>query len=808
LTARARRGSQALRLGLLVAGVTAPGLLAYPVTAVITRDARAELIAARYGPEALEQRATIQGQLAVALEELDGFDDLPRAFAAPPVTRTADAAFDLWRRTRLAEAPVTSSVELHDASGVLFSRYAFNLPDDLVAPPTWTESSCDWAVFEEVSPFFADERRMLHAGRTVCGPDGQAAGSIVVHAVLDYENLPFIPTANPYLEVIRPADGLLGEGRPAEGLEYAVYGWSRTPLYASAERAWPLDDAVFARVEAARTPIWTTLERDGRSFDVYLLSDRFGIYALGLPVATPLGHLVNLAELIVLGALAVGLLVAATSAARRFTGAGLAGRALVREIRASFYRKLFLAFVAATVIPVVTLALVTRTYVAGELRAGVEADALRTAAAARRDVEDLAAPRAVQQGVEVDDNLLVWVSRLIGQDVNIFGGASLVATSERNLFAAGLLPTRTPAALYRALTIERQGGVVATDQIGGEDYLVAASPLPALPIEAILTVPLTTQQRAIEVQIDTLDRRVLLAVLLLIFGSAGVGYSLAERIADPVNRLTRATRAVARGDLAARITPTSSDELRRLMQDFNRMAGELQRQRGELEQRHRLAAWAEMASQVAHEIKNPLTPIQLHAEHLRRVHDDRGQPLGGVVADSTATILDQVTLLRRIASDFSSFAASPVAHPGRVAPGALVEEVLAPYGQGLARRVRFVRDVPPGVPDVVVDRTLVGRALTNLVENALHAMPGEGTLSVQVREEPGLVAIDVADDGVGMEAEALARAFEPSFSTKLTGTGLGLPIARRNVELSHGTIAIDSAPGRGTIVTVRLPRAD
>jgi two-component system nitrogen regulation sensor histidine kinase NtrY len=244
------------------------------------------------------------------------------------------------------------------------------------------------------------------------------------------------------------------------------------------------------------------------------------------------------------------------------------------------------------------------------------------------------------------------------------------------------------------------------------------------------------------------------------------------------------------------------------MEDFNRMAAELQRQSGELERRHRLAAWAEMASQVAHEIKNPLTPIQLHAEHLRRVHDDRGRPLGDVVSDSTTTILEQVTLLRRIASDFSSFAASPVAHPGRVNAGALIEEVLAPYGRGLTRRVRFERAVPPGAPDMVADRTLVARALTNLVENALHAIPGEGTLTVRVREEPGLVAIDVADTGVGMEAEALARAFEPSFSTKLTGTGLGLPIARRNVELSRGTIAIDSAPGRGTTVTVRLPRAD
>ena len=141
---------------------------------------------------------------------------------------------------------------------------------------------------------------------------------------------------------------------------------------------------------------------------------------------------------------------------------------------------------------------------------------------------------------------------------------------------------------------------------------------------------------------------------------------MAERISDPVNRLTRATRRIARGDLDARIAATSSDELRRLVEDFNSMAGDLQRQRGELERTHRLEAWAEMARQVAHEIKNPLTPIQLNAEHLRRVHADRGEPLGPVLQECVATILTQVKLLRQIASEFSSFASSPTAKPSEV----------------------------------------------------------------------------------------------------------------------------------------------
>ena len=138
---------------------------------------------------------------------------------------------------------------------------------------------------------------------------------------------------------------------------------------------------------------------------------------------------------------------------------------------------------------------------------------------------------------------------------------------------------------------------------------------------------------------------------------------MAERIADPVNRLTRATRRIARGDLDARIAATSSDELRRLVEDFNQMAADLKRQRAELERTQRLEAWADMARQVAHDIKNPLTPIQLSAEHARRVNVDRGRPLSPVLDDCVDAILTQVKLLRQISAEFSSFASSPTARP-------------------------------------------------------------------------------------------------------------------------------------------------
>lgn len=811
LQARYRHGSQAFRLLILTLGLIVPALAFYPAVYGLAWQAKAQLVETRFAPQAINQRHTIQSLLAESLTQIDQFPGLRDLLAASDGTggdsAPVDRAFQVWRVTSMAAYPLTSSVEVYDAQGALSSRFAFNLPEDLTATARWQEPTCAWEVYEEVSPFFAEERRVLHAGRALCLPDGRRTGSVVVHAMLDYENLPFISSRSPYVELLRPEDPLRREDVSGRDVEFAFYGWSRTPLYTSGDAAWALNDAVFQQVLQSRAPRWAELERGGAPFDVFLMNDRGGIYALGFPAVSPLGHLVNLAEVIVLAALTYALLLAGAMLFGALSRRGTTARALLREVRASFYRKLFLAFVLAAVVPVVALALVTRAYLATQMRSTIESEAVRTASAARRVVEDLAAPRAAQQGVAVDDNLMVWVSRLIDQDVNIFSGPRLVATSERNLFASGLLPTRTPSEIYRGLMLRNEASTVAREQIGAVDYMVAATPVDARQLDAMVTVPLTSRQQEIEQEIDTLDRRVLLAALLFIFAGAGIGYSMAERIADPVNRLTRATRRIARGELDVHVAATSSDELRRLIQDFNSMAADLQRQRAELERTHRLEAWAEMARQVAHEIKNPLTPIQLNAEHLRRVHADRGEPLSPVLQECVGTILQQVSLLRQIASEFSSFASSPTARRTNVDVAELVREIVNPYRLGLGERIQFDVDLPDGIPPVHVDRTLVSRALTNIVENALHAMPGPGRLLVHAAHLDGVVRIDVADTGGGMDEEALARAFEPYFSTKATGTGLGLPIAKRNVELNGGTIAVTSERGRGTTVRIGFPVA-
>ena len=807
---RYRHASQALRLftGALV--LLIPAFVLYPSVHHFADRGLRRLIEEEYARQAKDQRPELHAKLQTVLQQIDALDtpDLSSSRTRPSAS---NPAFEMWAQTNLATERLASSLELYDAQGRLDGRrFALNLPDYVSTAQSWREPSCDWEIFEEASLFGSEERRLFHAGRGICAPnsDTPTGGSIVVNVMLDYETLPFITTRNPYNELIRPADTLPPEGAVGRSVQFVVYGWGRGSLYSSSARAFPLDDTLLGLIAQSRRPFWTTMNDGERDYSTYIQNDRVGIYVIGFPVVTRTDHLINLAELTTLvGLTYVVLLTLAWLISALGGTAAASGRALLREVRASFYRKLFLAFLAASVLPVMVLALATRTFFELQLESSVQSDAVRIAAVAQRVIEEYVALQERDVGPSPSDDIMVWLSRAIDQDVNIYVGPTLRATSERDLFDSGLLPERTPGHVYRAIEIERLASHVGQEIIGSAPHVLAAAPVRLEEGRAILTVPLALRQQEVDRQIDTLDRRVLLAAVLFALLGAAIGYSMAERIGDPVNRLTRATRRIARGDFTARVAETSSDELRRLVGDFNRMAADLERQRNELQRTHRLEAWAEMARQVAHEIKNPLTPIQLSSEHLMRVNKDKGEPLTPVLEECVSSILSQVKLLRQISAEFSSFASRPTPHPAPTSLSELIPSVVEPYITGLAGRVTIDVDVPASLPSVVVDRVLLARAITNMIENALHAMPGGGTLTIAAEAAPPVVTLSVIDTGTGMDPDALRRIFEPYFSTKATGTGLGLTIAKRNVELNGGKIHVQSSPGKGTTVTIELPIA-
>ena len=307
--------------------------------------------------------------------------------------------------------------------------------------------------------------------------------------------------------------------------------------------------------------------------------------------------------------------------------------------------------------------------------------------------------------------------------------------------------------------------------------------------------------------VDELRALLFRATLVVLLISVLLTMVIARRTTSPILALQQATRRVAAGDLEAHIEVRSRDELGELAHAFNRMTRELSESRARLVKVEKDAAWREMARQVAHDIKNPLTPIQLSVDLVRRARHERSERFDELFEATLDQISRQVQHLREIASDFQALTGVSDAKPELFDAGELLDDVLAmdaAWARELGVEVR--RTGAGGM--VCVDPRLLRRALNNLTSNALQAMPEGGTLLAHVEAADARVRIELTDSGPGIPDEVRAHLFEPYFTTRSSGTGLGLAIARRVVEEMGGKIALEPGPaGAGTLASVELPRA-
>jgi signal transduction histidine kinase len=294
------------------------------------------------------------------------------------------------------------------------------------------------------------------------------------------------------------------------------------------------------------------------------------------------------------------------------------------------------------------------------------------------------------------------------------------------------------------------------------------------------------------------------ATVLILAGIVGWTWVISRTITRPVRGLIAFTEEVAKGNLEARVDATGTDEISVLARSFNRMAGDLAASREQLIRAEKEAAWREMARQIAHEIKNPLTPMRLSTNLLKKAYDDQSPELPRIFAQTTETILTHVEALRRIAADFSTFAGLPQRHPEPVAVAEVLRDCLDLY-EGWAREKGIVTSLEGDPGLVVADREELRRLFINLLENAFEAVGADGRIRLVSTRQDGYVDVCVIDNGSGIPAELQARLFQPYFSTKTTGTGLGLAICHRIVTEMRGTITLVSEAGKGTTARVRLP---
>lgn len=289
---------------------------------------------------------------------------------------------------------------------------------------------------------------------------------------------------------------------------------------------------------------------------------------------------------------------------------------------------------------------------------------------------------------------------------------------------------------------------------------------------------------------------VAIAVLLGLFWSS--------QVSKPVERLAAFAGQVAEGSWDEPLHVRSIRELESLAEALDRMRRDLGAYREKLVVSERQAAWSEMARSVAHEVKNPLTPIAISIADLKRSYEQNRPDFPAILDEATRTIVNEVETLKRLLQEFSEFARFPAP---RLAPCSLAEivaDLRTLYAHDAeAGRLQF--EIAPERIELSADRGQLRQALLNLILNAREAAGAEGTVTISVRRSERDALLSVRDDGPGLSPEDRARLFVPGFTTKATGGGIGLSIVQRIVSEHGGSIAVESSPGTGTAFQIRLP---
>ena len=417
-------------------------------------------------------------------------------------------------------------------------------------------------------------------------------------------------------------------------------------------------------------------------------------------------------------------------------------------------------------------------------------------------------------GEKLDSAFLSNLSAPAGSTIYLYRN-STPAFSADNLIGAG--GSISDAIRYQDVVNQtRSSGLQTTPPVAMQDKDGESLNLTAIPLK-------TADGSVTAVLIVASSRRELMEALQHIrttaYGVAGVGILfaiiislwIAARVSRPVEQLAQAAREVAAGNWDVQVPVRSKDEVGLLAGAFNGMTKELIDQRERLVQSERVAAWRELARRLAHELKNPLFPLQLTVENMIRAKKTSPEMFEEVFTEGATTLTDEITNLKTIIGRFSDFSKMPKPQVDEMDMRDILSRIIRLYRPTLQQQkhpIEIVSAISPDKLPVSVDAELMHRALSNLVLNAMDAMPDGGTLMVTASRNGDSVRVTIVDNGHGMTVEECERLFTPYYTTKLKGTGLGLAIVQSVIADHHGTIGVESHPGSGTTFIIDLPAGD
>jgi two-component system, NtrC family, nitrogen regulation sensor histidine kinase NtrY len=401
------------------------------------------------------------------------------------------------------------------------------------------------------------------------------------------------------------------------------------------------------------------------------------------------------------------------------------------------------------------------------------------------------------------------VGNSLGLDFNVYDErGSLFYSSQPKVFEEGIVAARMdPKALFE-MNFNGRTQYVHPENIGTLKYISAYSPLTnrAGIITGYVNLPYLEKQNELEKEISGFLSALITIYMLLLALAVFIALVISSRITQPLLLIQEKLGNIALGRRNEAIEWNSRDEIGELVREYNRMIGELAISAEKLSRSERESAWREMAKQVAHEIKNPLTPMKLHLQHLQRsLKESNEEEMRAAVERTNKMLIEQIDNLSSIATEFSNFANMPRTKNESLSLRDIITSALNLFSTTPGITILFPDDGKER--KVLADRKQMVRLFSNLIKNAVQAIPPDrqGRINVNAETHNGFHRVSVSDNGTGIPAEQRLKIFTPSFTTKTSGMGLGLAIVKSSVEQAGGKVWFETKEGEGTTFFVELP---
>jgi len=407
------------------------------------------------------------------------------------------------------------------------------------------------------------------------------------------------------------------------------------------------------------------------------------------------------------------------------------------------------------------------------------------------------------------DALLVKFSNVFATDINLYDtNGELIATSRREVFDKDLKSKRMNFSAFSQLRYHGRAQYINNERIGQLEYLSAYTPFvnKRNKVLAYLNLPYFNMQSRINEETSNLIVAMINFSTILLVISLSIAVFISVRITNPLRMLQQGLASVRLEEKSKPLEYRGHDEISELVQQYNKMLDELQASALKLARSEREDAWREMAKQIAHEIKNPLTPMKLNVQQLYKKWKDKPEDFEESLKSFKQYQIEQIDNLSSIASEFSSFARMPKASPRETDLISHINSVADLYSdiKNINLNINF-----NGLKEVIIfaDKEQMNSMLSNIFRNAVQAIPANkrGIIDVSLSVKEQKTIIRVEDNGVGIPDDLKDKLFTPNFTTKSSGMGLGLAIVKRVVETADGRIWFESEPGRGTVFYIEYP---